>query len=176
MALVLFSGMLSAQPPPGGPPRGGREALDRAVRDLGLNDQQQMKANEILEAHHQAMRKLHDKARSGELDREAMRTAHRKQTDEFLKQMKTVLTEEQFRKLSDSLPRGPRPGPGGPGRDRPRPDQPDQPAEKTKPETPAAGIQWFATWESGLKEAGSTGRPILLVSAAPHCAGVPGTW
>ena len=38
------------------------------------------------------------------------------------------------------------------------------------------GIQWFATWESGLREAGRTGRPILLVSAAPHCAGVSGIW
>lgn len=38
------------------------------------------------------------------------------------------------------------------------------------------GIQWFATWESGLAEANRTGRPILLVSAAPHCAGVSGIW
>ncbi len=39
-----------------------------------------------------------------------------------------------------------------------------------------AGIQWFAIWESGLREARRTGRPILLVSAAPHCAGVSGIW
>jgi hypothetical protein len=38
------------------------------------------------------------------------------------------------------------------------------------------GIQWFATWESGLDEANRTGKPILLVSAAPHCAGVSGIW
>ena len=38
------------------------------------------------------------------------------------------------------------------------------------------GIQWFATWESGGREAARTGRPILLVSAAPHCARVPGIW
>jgi hypothetical protein len=42
--------------------------------------------------------------------------------------------------------------------------------------TSQAGIQWFATWESGVAEAKSTGQPILLVSAAPHCAGVPGIW
>jgi hypothetical protein len=41
---------------------------------------------------------------------------------------------------------------------------------------PSAGIQWFATWESGLREAQRTGRPILLVAAAPHCAGVSGIW
>ena len=38
------------------------------------------------------------------------------------------------------------------------------------------GIQWFATWESAKAEAARTGRPILLVSAAPHCAGVSGIW
>src|SRR5262245_23310204 len=40
--------------------------------------------------------------------------------------------------------------------------------------TAQGGIQWFATWESGLREAQRSGRPILLVSAAPHCAGVSG--
>ena len=38
------------------------------------------------------------------------------------------------------------------------------------------GIQWFATWDSARAEATRTGRPILLVSAAPHCAGVSGIW
>ena len=38
------------------------------------------------------------------------------------------------------------------------------------------GIPWFATWESGLREAQRTGKPILLVAAAPHCAGVSGIW
>ena len=38
------------------------------------------------------------------------------------------------------------------------------------------GIAWFGTWESGLAEAKRTGRPILLMSAAPQCHGVPGMW
>jgi hypothetical protein len=43
---------------------------------------------------------------------------------------------------------------------------------------PVAGerIAWFGTWEAGLAEAKRTNRPILLVSAAPHCHGVPGIW
>ena len=40
----------------------------------------------------------------------------------------------------------------------------------------AAGIAWFGQWTEGLKEAKKTGRPILLVSAAPHCRGVSGIW
>jgi hypothetical protein len=169
---------------PGGPGRGQgvREALDRTIRELGLNPEQQKKATAILEAHHEAMRGLHEKARNGDLDREAMMAAHKKQTDEFLTKLKAVLSDEQLKKLSDALPMGPGGprgpggrGPGGPG-DRPRPDQPEQPEDNRKSDAGTGGIQWYATWESGLKEAERTARPILLVSAAPHCAGVSGTW
>ena len=57
-------------------------------------------------------------------------------------------------------------GPGGPGG---RMNQ--------SPATPeGAGIQWYATLDRGLAEAKRTGKPILFVSAAPHCAGVSGMW
>ena len=39
-----------------------------------------------------------------------------------------------------------------------------------------AGIQWIGTLDAGLEEARRTNRPILLVSAAPHCHEVPGIW
>jgi hypothetical protein len=81
-------------------------------------------------------------------------------------------------------PRGGRPGegdrpPGGPGDDRPprdgdRPPPPDD--DQAMADKPAAGIQWFAMLQGGLDEAKRTGKPILLVSAAPHCAGVSGIW
>jgi hypothetical protein len=60
------------------------------------------------------------------------------------------------------------PPPDGPDRDEPTQDQGVQQS--------AGGIQWFATWNSALAEAQRSGRPILLVSAAPHCAGVSGIW
>ena len=44
------------------------------------------------------------------------------------------------------------------------------------PAATAAGIQWFSTWIGGTAEAKRTGRPILLVSAAPHCHGISGLW
>lgn len=37
-------------------------------------------------------------------------------------------------------------------------------------------IAWFGTWQGGLAAAKKTGRPILLISAAPHCHGTPGIW
>ena len=41
---------------------------------------------------------------------------------------------------------------------------------------PDGGIAWYGTWERGLAAAKSTGRPILLISAAPQCHGVSGLW
>jgi hypothetical protein len=38
------------------------------------------------------------------------------------------------------------------------------------------GIQWFTTWECAKQEAARTGKPILFVSAAASCGGVPGIW
>jgi len=50
--------------------------------------------------------------------------------------------------------------------------RPDVDSKLQKP----SQIQWFASLDGGLKEAQRTGFPILLLSAAPHCAGVSGTW
>ncbi len=37
-------------------------------------------------------------------------------------------------------------------------------------------IAWYSTLESGLAEAVRSNRPVLLISAAPQCLGVSGTW
>ena len=39
-----------------------------------------------------------------------------------------------------------------------------------------AGVGWWGTWDGALTEAKRTGKPILLLSAAPQCHGVPGIW
>lgn len=38
------------------------------------------------------------------------------------------------------------------------------------------GVQWFTRLKDGLAEARRTGKPILYLSAAPSCGGVPGLW
>ena len=38
------------------------------------------------------------------------------------------------------------------------------------------GIIWYGVLKDGLAEAEESGKPILLVSAAPNCAGVSGLW
>jgi hypothetical protein len=98
---------------------------------------------------------------------------------EVKRRLEAILTNEQKRTLKDLPP----PGPGGQGRlpeNHQRPERLEGPRPPANVgalrETPRGGIQWFATWESGLREAQRTARPILLIAAAPHCAGVPGVW
>lgn len=38
------------------------------------------------------------------------------------------------------------------------------------------GIAWFGVLQDGLDQARRTGKPIMLISAAPQCSGVPGMW
>lgn len=38
------------------------------------------------------------------------------------------------------------------------------------------GIAWYGTWKDGLDVAKKSGRPIFLVSAAPHCRNISGIW
>jgi hypothetical protein len=54
--------------------------------------------------------------------------------------------------------------------------QESAPRPAPAPKATTAEIAWFASWESGLAEAQRTNRPILLMSAAPQCHGVPGMW
>ena len=45
------------------------------------------------------------------------------------------------------------------------------------PATDAADrIAWYSTLKQGLAVAKANRRPILLVSAAPHCHGISGIW
>ncbi len=101
---------------------------------------------------------------------------------EVMQKLSKILTAEQRKKIEsirpprfDGPPPGGRRGKGGPpAKDKGGPPQKDKDGEQTR--TTGAGIQWFATWDAGVAEANRTGRPILLVSAAPHCAGVSGIW
>lgn len=51
-----------------------------------------------------------------------------------------------------------------------------QPTEPLEAEAEAEKIAWYGTWTEALAEARRTGRPILLISAAPHCHNVSGVW
>ena len=38
------------------------------------------------------------------------------------------------------------------------------------------GMAWYGGLTEGLAEAKRTGKPILFITAAPQCRGVPGMW
>ncbi len=112
---------------------------------------------------------------------------------EVKERLQKILTEKQIQQLKEMRPGGPGgfggKGPGGKGPSGKGPGggpsggkgpgggPPGGKGPSGQARTPnQGGIQWFATWESGRVEAARTGRPILLVSAAPHCAGVSGVW
>ena len=83
----------------------------------------------------------------------------------------TILAISAWAKFSAAKPE-----PGARSADLLSPTISPKSAEQASSPASSGGIQWFATWESGLREAERTGRPILLVSGAPHCAGVSGIW
>src|SRR5207248_499668 len=100
---------------------------------------------------------------------------------EVKERLRKIFNAEQIKKLENLRP----PRPGGPSgrperepRTEPAPKDPDKkPAPKPEKNSAApAAIQWFSNLDRGLREAQRTGQPILLVSAAPHCAGVSGIW
>jgi hypothetical protein len=86
--------------------------------------------------------------------------------------LEKVLTAEQRQRAESARP--PMGPPKGKGSPKGKKDGP--PSKGDGEQVHAGGIQWFATWEAGKAEAERTGRPILFVSAAPHCAGVSGIW
>jgi len=42
--------------------------------------------------------------------------------------------------------------------------------------TAQSGIAWYGVLQDGLQEAQRTDRPILFLTSAPQCNGVPGMW
>ena len=39
-----------------------------------------------------------------------------------------------------------------------------------------SGIAWYGVLQDGLDEAKRTGKPILFITAAAQCGGIPGMW
>jgi hypothetical protein len=95
---------------------------------------------------------------------------------ELKEKLDKLLTAEQKKVVEDFRPRppmGPPGGPGGPPEGAPMPKEKKIDGPQAKVES---GIQWFATLDAGLAEAKRTGKPVLFLSAAPHCGGIPGMW
>ncbi len=116
LGVALLANSVCAQAPPdgkrpdGAPPGGARPGgfrggpggpggLDQVIRDLNLTDAQQGKVDAIQKAQQERMKALND---------------------DFMAQLKGVLNEEQFKKVTEAQQRqgGRQAGPGGPGGQR----------------------------------------------------------
>jgi hypothetical protein len=99
--------------------------------------------------------------------------------NEVKERLNKILTADQKKQLENLRPRGPGGPPpgGGPGRPGgPPPGERRDPPPDGSAARQTGGIQWYATLDGGLQEAQRANKPILLLAAAPHCAGVSGIW
>ena len=171
-----------AQPPSGGPPMGpGGFPINPLIEALDLDKDGKISREELKQAS-ESLKKL-DKNRDGELTREemmpkGMRPGTGKGGFEGKKGFGKKGPPDGKGEPQDNKG-GPGEGKGGPGA-RPPLEKPD-PEGSPKQTAAKAGmipdaIAWYTELDAGLAEAKQTGKPILLMSAAPSCGGVPGVW
>ncbi len=84
---------------------GGPEDVAPAIKALKLSEQQKGEVEAIWQAHQEKGRELLQKRERGEIDFAALRSAHDKLNEELLQQMKSVLNEEQYKKLKQAIAR-----------------------------------------------------------------------
>jgi hypothetical protein len=95
------------------------------IQNLGLTEDQQKKVRGIAEEHGKKVRELTEGARTrGE--RQDLREGMAKLHEAFMKELKEVLTEEQFKKMQEATQPG---RPGTPERRPERREPGDRPAQ-----------------------------------------------
>jgi hypothetical protein len=99
----------------------------RLLRDLQLDDKQRAKVAEIVAANQKKVRELAQKVRRRDIDRDKLRGEIDKLQEGLRKDLKEVLTEEQFKKVEEAT-KGLRPR---------EPSKPAKPAKPTKPQKDA---------------------------------------
>ena len=105
----------SEQPRPGNPMPGqpGVNPFEAIVDDLGLNDKQRKQVEDIHEALRRKNDELREQVNDGKLDREEAHEKRKIMHEDMFKAMKSLLSEEQFKKFQESFRNAARP---------PRPD------------------------------------------------------
>lgn len=99
------------------PKERAKRQTEELTKELDLNKDQQKKVLEMNEKYSEKMSAMFEDMRSGGGDREAMREKMGKLRDEQNKEMKKILTEDQYKKYEKYLEeRRSRRGSGGSGR------------------------------------------------------------
>lgn len=110
---------------PGGPRFSG-DPLVRALREIGLNEEQRKRVAEVRETFENRMREVLEQARDGQFDRQEAREKVQKMAAEMVERLQDMLTPDQGERFREAMRRfGPPMGrPGGGPPDEPRPDRP----------------------------------------------------
>ncbi len=96
--------------------------ITESLKDIKLNDKQQKQVNELRENFEKTMQATMTQVREGKIEQADVREKMQKLRGDMLKEMKDVLTAEQFEKFEDAMKKNrPMGGPGAPG-ERPRPE------------------------------------------------------
>ena len=112
------------RPGAGGPGAPGRVSpIAESLKDLKLNDKQQKQVNELRENFEKTMQATMTQVREGKIEQADVREKMQKLRGDMLKEMKDVLTAEQFEKFDEAMKKNrPAGGPGGTPGERPRPE------------------------------------------------------
>ncbi len=112
------------RPGAGGPGAPGRVSpIAESLKGLKLNDKQQKQVDELRENFEKTMQETMVQVREGKIEQADVREKMQKLRGTMLKEMKDVLTAEQFEKFDEAMKKNrPAGGPGGAPGERPRPE------------------------------------------------------
>ena len=112
------------RPGAGAPGAPGRVSpIAESLKGLKLNDKQQKQVDELRENFEKTMQETMVQVREGKIEQADVREKMQKLRGTMLKEMKDVLTAEQFEKFEEAMKKNrPAGGPGGAPGERPRPE------------------------------------------------------
>ncbi len=85
---------------------GGLPSLDQAFKDLHLSKEQQGAVDTVRDAYQKKVRELFQKMQAGDRNREGLMAARQKLNEELLKEMKSILGEDQYQKFEAAVQSG----------------------------------------------------------------------
>src|SRR5574341_1287234 len=106
--VIIWRGWMERRGPPGGagfrpPPPGSPQFIETALQELNLSEIQKARIDSVQKAQREKVFELFRKRQSGEFGFERFRSAHHKLTEDMMKQMQAILTQEQYTEFAKEV-------------------------------------------------------------------------